>query len=1112
MVLLTTYLLFKLAQEAIASSKTNPPQNFSDPALLKQYVHTVVSAGSAEDIDEETRSTRSSSENTVVDEPASLRLKERHSALPSGPFDTPQLVDGQTAVAFAAYALSELAFFYPLLPEGYLGEESEYWAKKGLENARGNTPKVVKMETRPGSLNAVLGAANSTASPISVLTSSAAIPSMIPNMHAIANSKKPVVFHVKSASLDSQLTSVANQSDVLAARHTGFAFLASGTVQEAHDFAIIAHLAALRSGLPILHHFDDNIARNLSQIQIVSYDQLKELESLSERQPGLSFYRAQQVIQDAMNIFARVTGRQYKTYEYTGSQEAETVIIAHGALANIAKTAIAKNKYGVVNIRVYRPWSEDEFLAALPAAVKRVLILEEGEIATAPGTLFLDVAASILLGRGFAHSRPTLVNAPTPAHFDIRVAHIKLALKEAETERLIDFRSEIFANLPSEKQEDAPAPRKAVFWDIENSPTATVAKRSVSVVSSAGHNVNSVVSRDAYQPIGSVVNTQVAFSKAAHVVGLDGLADYIAVHDISLLKTYDVLATARDGATLVVNSSIESLEKLPEIAKVHLAKKLGLQVYLIDAGKLAGDLGLDGSSVHGILLGLFLKLNDLESDASLQAAISSEYDNEEKVEALIRSIVEKTLSNVQRFEIPLEWKDIAIAEDAAALLTISHHSAVSDKDYAIHSKKISDEESSVVPAKLYSWHQSAWHLIFREAYGTEYSLHPESREKKFLISVSENRRLTPLDYDRNVFHMEFDTTGTGLRYEIGDALGVYGHNDPEQVLAFLQWYGVDPLQTVVMPAPEGVMSQESRTLLQLFTQHLDLFGRPSKRFYESLAGYSTDEKERAKLLHLVSSEGAAEYKSRVEDTVTYADLLREFTSARPPVSDLVALIAPIKPRHYSIASSQRMHPNSVHLLVVAVDWQTKSGEVRQGQCTRYLANLRVGDQVTVSIKPSVMRLPPLDSQPVLMAGLGTGMAPFRAFLQEREMARREGRKVGPMILYFGSRHRSMEYLYGEELEVYSEDGLLTRLGLAFSRDQAQKIYIQHRMKEDSALLYRHLVEENGHFYLCGPTWPVPDVKEAIVQSMVECGGKTAAQASAFIEELKEKERYVLEVY
>jgi len=168
--------------------------------------------------------------------------------------------------------------------------------------------------------------------------------------------------------------------------------------------------------------------------------------------------------------------------------------------------------------------------------------------------------------------------------------------------------------------------------------------------------------------------------------------------------------------------------------------------------------------------------------------------------------------------------------------------------------------------------------------------------------------------------------------------------------------------------------------------------------------------------------------------------------------------------------------------------------------------------MTVSVAPSLMKLPPKNTQPVVMAGLGTGMAPFRAFIQERQYLASQGEAVGPMALYFGSRHRSKEYLYGEELEAYNASGLLQYLRLAFSRDQTVKVYIQHKLQNDQSEIHNLLIKEKGHFYLCGPTWPAGDVYDAIVNNFTEAGGMEKKQAQDEVYKMKEEGRYVLEVY
>lgn len=159
-----------------------------------------------------------------------------------------------------------------------------------------------------------------------------------------------------------------------------------------------------------------------------------------------------------------------------------------------------------------------------------------------------------------------------------------------------------------------------------------------------------------------------------------------------------------------------------------------------------------------------------------------------------------------------------------------------------------------------------------------------------------------------------------------------------------------------------------------------------------------------------------------------------------------------------------------------------------------------------------MKLPPNPKQPIIMAGLGTGAAPFRAFLQHLAWLARNGEEIGPVYYYFGSRHQASEYLYGEEIEAFVLDGVISRAGLAFSRDSAKKVYIQHKMLEDSEALAQMLHDDEGVFYLCGPTWPVPDVYEALVNALVKYKGSDSVKAGEYLESLKEKERYVLEVY
>ena len=251
-------------------------------------------------------------------------------------------------------------------------------------------------------------------------------------------------------------------------------------------------------------------------------------------------------------------------------------------------------------------------------------------------------------------------------------------------------------------------------------------------------------------------------------------------------------------------------------------------------------------------------------------------------------------------------------------------------------------ETLVNGAKLTSWHDAAKHILFPsifsppsdlapslEQYPQNPRLRPEVPDRTFLVTCTVNKRLTPLEYDRNVFHLEFDTSGTGLKYAIGEALGVHGWNDAQEVSDFCQWYGVNPNGLVTLPVPssaEGCTRYHTRTTFQAFQQQVDIFGKPPKSFYSDLAPFATDKIDRLALSFIGSAEGSSTFKKMSEiDTVTFADVLKQFKSARPGVEVLCEIVGDIKPRHYSIASAQTVVGDRVDLLVVTVEWNTPSG-------------------------------------------------------------------------------------------------------------------------------------------------------------------------------------------
>ncbi|RHZ88447.1 hypothetical protein Glove_22g69 [Diversispora epigaea] len=1024
-----------------------------------------------------------------------------------------RFIDGKTAVSYVAYALSNTSFIYPTLRSHYVGEVVSQWSSQNAENVFGKVCNAIQMQTRSGASSAILGAAScmDSGEVISVFSSSSSIVPMISNLYNLSHENIPLVIHVSAYGFNDNFEKISNYHDAFSARDTGLGIINSYSTQEIHDIAIITHLISISTSSSYLHVFDGvKTAQESSKVNLLSYPEIHKIskEVIAEGYPSTTS-NAVDIFEKISNKVGKILKNVYKAFEYIGSPTAETLLIVYGGETTVVKETVDRisqngSKIGAIIVRVYRPWSEKHFLAALPKTTKRIAVLEQASSNidgsyNLGSSLFNDV--SISLYDGLTGSPPQLIDVKySPSQkFNFRV--VNSLIKQLEEGKSINFDE----NLPVDKNYPALTNvNQYVFWDTESRKTFYSSQHISQILAhNLKLNVSSLPTFDIYNN-GGVVTTKLQLGSGIH--DAESGVDFISINDASLTSKYNTLTYAKNGTIVLLNTNwtVDELEtKLPNDFRYEAANR-NIRLHIIDVDKIVNDLNLDvdvGTSV--VLQAAFFKItsSEIKFHFNVSDTISSFYENgnEKEVGLLFGSIVQETEKAIVYVEIPPTWL-ILEKSDQILLPDIIDNSFCPNLD----------QQLTETP-KLTAWRAAARNFLFKEAYKTNQIVRPDVSEKTYTVYVSENRRLTPESYDRYLFHIEFDTSGTDLKYDLGEALGVYGHNDTEEVNKFLEYYELNPNDVISIINKEG-NKYESRTIFQVFSQVLDVFGRPPKRFYETLAQFALDEKEKNKLLFIAGKEGTEEFKNRVTETSTYADILFEFTSARPPVEDLVQMITPIKPRHYSIASAQSVHPNSVHLLIVTVEWNISSGKKRYGQCTRYLSGLKVGEGVTVSIKPSVMKLPPRDSQPIIMAGLGTGMAPFRAFIEERAYRKSQGKEVGPMILYFGSRNRSMEYLYGEELEAYHMEGLLTYLRLAFSRDQPHKVYIQHKMDEDSELIQKYLMQDEGWFYLCGPTWPVPDVKDAIVKSFMSTGELTAGEANDWVNKLKDMERYILEVY
>ena len=353
-----------------------------------------------------------------------------------------------------------------------------------------------------------------------------------------------------------------------------------------------------------------------------------------------------------------------------------------------------------------------------------------------------------------------------------------------------------------------------------------------------------------------------------------------------------------------------------------------------------------------------------------------------------------------------------------------------------------------------------------------------------------SRNLNAPGSAKQVHHVEFDLTGSGLVYEAGDALGVYAHNCPELVNDVLAALTCDGEEAV--PAPDGSTTSLRRALTELY----DL-GKPSAELLAACAKNSA-----------VSSGSGGSTLAIAPHHVIDALIARPDAKFAP--ADFVKVLKRLQPRLYSISSSPKAHVGQVHLTVGAVRYE-KDNRGRKGVCSTFLADrAQVGTtRIGVFVHSNKAFRPPANGDtPVIMVGPGTGIAPFRGFLHERRASGAKGKNW----LLFGDQRAATDSLYREELAELMREAVLTRLDTAFSRDQAEKVYVQHRMLENAAELYAWL-EAGAHFYVCGDASRMAkDVDAALHQVVETAGGKTPEQAATYIQSLKTAKRYARDVY
>lgn len=400
---------------------------------------------------------------------------------------------------------------------------------------------------------------------------------------------------------------------------------------------------------------------------------------------------------------------------------------------------------------------------------------------------------------------------------------------------------------------------------------------------------------------------------------------------------------------------------------------------------------------------------------------------------------------------------------------------------------------------------------------------PFDVKNPYMAPIKVNRNIHNSGSGRHCMHIEVDIEGSRIRYDAGDHIAVYPKNNEELVnkLGSLLNIEMDQVFTLINLDEDSSKKHPfpcPTTYRTALSHYVEITALPRTHILKELSTYTTDPQEKSKLELMcgTTAEGKSLYQSWVVDSCRHVThILEDLPTCKPPVDHILELLPRLQPRFYSIASSAKCHPSSVHVCGVVVEYSTVTGRVNKGVATTWLRDkLPAGEdlpRVPVFVRRSQFRLPNRPQTPVIMIGPGTGLAPFRGFIQERAWQKSQGKPVGPTLLYFGCRNKAQDYIYQEELEGWQEDGLLT-LYTAFSRDQEQKRYVTHCLRETGAQVWQ-LLDQGAHLYVCGDAkMMAKDVRNIILDICKNDGGMDDKEAETFVKKLESQKRYSADVW
>ncbi|MFP4470781.1 MAG: pyruvate:ferredoxin (flavodoxin) oxidoreductase [Bacteroidales bacterium] len=615
--------------------------------------------------------------------------------------------DGNYAASHIAYMFSEVAAIYPITPSSTMAEYIDEWAANGRKNIFDETVKVIEMQSEGGAAGAVHGSLQAGAL-TTTFTASQGLMLMLPNMYKISGELLPGVFHVSARSLAAQALSIfGDHSDVMAARNTGFAFLATGSVQEIMDIAGIAHLVAIRSRIPFVHFFDG--FRTSHEIQKVEYFENDDLAKMVDwkalqafrdnalnpehpvtrgtaQNPDIYFQAREaankfydpipDLVEEYMQQVTKLTGREYHPFTYYGDPEAENIIIAMGSVTPTIRETIdylmdKGEKVGLISVHLYRPFSEKYFMNVLPESVKRITVLDRTKEPGANGEpLYLDVremfygrdkAPLIVGGRYGLSSKDT-----TPAM--IISVYDNMKMNEPKNRFTVGIKDDVkFTSLPL-LPEISIVPKgtfSAKFYGLGSDGTVGANKNSIKII---GENTDKFC--QAYfaydsKKSGGITTSHLRFGdKPIQSQYLVGKPDFVACHVPAYLNKYDMLKGMKKDGTFLLNSiwdAEETKNRLPDHMKKFMADN-NIRFYIINATKIAEEIGL-GNRTNTIMQSAFFKISnvipyELAVDEMKKAIVKSFGYKGEDIVNMNNAAVDKG-GDVEQVEVPAEWSELS---------------------------------------------------------------------------------------------------------------------------------------------------------------------------------------------------------------------------------------------------------------------------------------------------------------------------------------------------------------------------------------------------------------------------------------------------------------------